>query len=200
MLEFLRNIPEGKKVKVTVEFRRDIRWWQKFLPGFEGECILWMCQIKEPDAVAASDSSLEGMGAVCGNQYIKLEFPERLKGDNITHLELLAIVMVKVWRSKFEGRAVIFKCDNEAVVTVVNTGRARDQVLVEYLRELAFLVAGKFEFRAVHLPGQKNILPDLLSRWGEGPRIRNRFLNLTKDKGFTEICCAHDVFCITHTW
>ena len=176
-------------------------WWQRFLLGFTGQCVLWMYHVKEPNKVAASDASLKGLGAVCGKIYIKLKFTRELQNTNIAHLELMAIVvMVKVWLNEFTGKSVVFKCDNEAVVSVVNKGRAKDPRLLELLRELVFVAATRFEFHAVHLSGQKNILPDLLSRWWEGRRTQEKFSKLTNGKGYQEVECTPELFTITHNW
>ena len=102
LLEFLRSLNENDRVRVSVEFRKDLEWWRNFLPTFQGESILWMCQVKEPDMIGAGDSSLKGMGAVCGKQYVKLQFPEELANSNIAYLKLLAVVvMVKIWLPEF---------------------------------------------------------------------------------------------------
>ena len=66
------------------------------------------------------------MGAVAGKEYCKFTFPEEVRSKNIAHLELLAIViMCKTWLGRFSGKSVVFNCDNEAVVQVLNMGRAR---------------------------------------------------------------------------
>ena len=201
MLEFLRSIKTTGKIGIRDKFKKDVNWWIEFLPTFDGECILWMQQVKTPDKVAASDASLIGMGAVCGKQYIKLTFPEELQGQNIAYLELLAIIiMVKTWIHEFKGKSVVFNCDNEAVVSVLNTGRARDARLQDYLRELTFVAAGNFEFGAVHLMGKINTLPDLLSRWMEGDRIRKKIFSLTQGKGFIETQIAQSACFMTHNW
>ena len=201
MLDTWRSMNESDRVAIDPKFRKDINWWLEFLPGFEGMGILWMHQMKEPDLVAASDSCLVGMGAVSGRQYVKLTFPPELQSDNIARLELLAIIiMVKTWLERFKGNSVLFRCDNEAVVNVINTGRAWDPGLLDYLRELSFLAVGTFEFRAVHLEGRKNVLPDLLSRWEEGERVRNKFYESINGQGYTEVKISQDLCSLSHVW
>ena len=68
------------------------------------------------------------------------------------------------------------------------------------MRELVYMAAGNFEFKAIHLSGRLNILPDLLSRWHEDNRVRKKFHELVKEKGFHEIDVAPDVFKIMHNW
>jgi hypothetical protein len=58
----------------------------------------------------------------------------------------------------------MIKCDNQ--VTVINTGKSRNQFLQNCLRELLFVAARhEFEIRAVHILGEENRAADLLSRW-----------------------------------
>ena len=114
---------------------------------------------------------------------------------NIAGLELLVvIVMCKVWKEKFAGKSVLIRCDNEAVSWVLNTGRVHDSTLIMLMREMVYIAAGVFEFRAIYWPGKINTLPDLLSRWGEGDRVHSKFRKLTQGKGFTELNVAPGAF------
>ena len=168
MLDMLREVEKGGMLKITQQCRLDILWWLKYLPEFD----LWMMHIKQLNKILASDACLEGMGATCGDQFIKSEFPVEWKKKNIAYLELLAVVVVcKVCIKEVRGKSILIKCDNEAVSKVLNSGRARDPLLLMLMREMVFVAAGSFEFRAIYWPGWKNILPDLLSKWGESDRI-----------------------------
>ena len=52
------------------------------------------------------------------------------------------------------------------MVTVLNSGRTRDPVLAQCLREIWFATAmGQFELQAVHLALTENRVADYLSRW-----------------------------------
>ena len=68
------------------------------------------------------------------------------------------------------------------------------------MRELIFVAATRFEFKAVYLPGKINTLPDLLSRWGEGLAIHNKFHELITGKGYVELHIPQSVFEFLHTW
>ena len=201
MLDQLRVAEHKKEVRISQEFRADIEWWIKYLPEFDQVGILWMLHIQEPDWVAASDACLVGMGAVCGTEFLKAEFPQEWKNKNIAYLELLAvIVMCKVWIDKFVGKSIVIKCNNEAVASVLNTGRARDRTLIKLMRELVYVAAGKFEFKGKHLSGKSNKLPDLLSRWHEGDRVRTQFRQLVQGLNFTEVDVAPENFSMWHKW
>ncbi len=70
-----------------------------------------------------------------------------------------------VWGRGWARYVVRFNCDNEAVVTVLNSGAAKDKSLARLLRCLFFIEA-KFNFvaTATHFPGVQNTLADALSR------------------------------------
>jgi len=85
---------------------------------------------------------------------------------NIATKELIPIVMAAaMWGKAWGGLVVCCRCDNDAVVAVVNRRTSRDQDLMHLLRCLSFFEAA-FSFRVVasHIPGVENTLADDLSR------------------------------------
>ena len=83
---------------------------------------------------------------------------------------------------------IVIRCDNETSVTVMNTGRAYNSLLLGCLRELEFVAAKwEFEMKAVHIPGVKNRIPDALSHWELGEEHRLRFREVTERLGAEEI-------------
>ena len=57
-------------------------------------------------------------------------------------------------------------CDNEAVVTILNSGRTRDPFLAAIARNIFMSAAvSDIYLKIVHIPGKKNVVADLLSRW-----------------------------------
>ena len=202
MLDLLHKTGKHDRIRISSEFKKDVLWWLKFMPLFNGSGILWMLHIKQPDKILASDACLQGMGAVCGREFVKARFPDEWIGQNIAYLELLAvIVMCKTWSKTLQGKSILIKCDNESICTVFNTGRARDTTLLQLMREMVFVAAtGQFEFRTVHVRSKTNILPYLLSRWHQGDSVRNKFKEIVKGKDFTEIELASNVFNLSHEW
>ena len=87
--------------------------------------------------------------------------------QHINALELYTIVVaVKFWAPKLHLRKFIVSCDNEAAVTVVNSGKSKDPFMKRCLRELWFTAAVyDCELTARHIPGVHNVLADALSRW-----------------------------------
>ena len=71
-----------------------------------------------------------------------------------------------VWGPQWSFHRVLFQCDNEAVVAVINSGTSHDDDVMHLLHCL-FNVAKQFNFviRAVHIPGVQNVLADALSHF-----------------------------------
>jgi hypothetical protein len=68
-----------------------------------------------------------------------------------------------MWGTKFKGKRILIKCDNQVTVYVINTGKSRNSCLQCCLREICFLAAvHEFEIRAVHIAGIDNCLADML--------------------------------------
>ena len=60
---------------------------------------MWYIRVPEPDKIMATDACLKGFGAICRKEYIRGCFPQELQGNNIAHLEILAVVIVlRTWK------------------------------------------------------------------------------------------------------
>jgi hypothetical protein len=71
-----------------------------------------------------------------------------------------------MWGKHYMGKKVVAYCDNEASVTVLNTGFSRDMFMQSCLREICYLAAVHgFEGRSRHIVGFENRAADYLSRW-----------------------------------
>ena len=64
-----------------------------------------------------------------------------------------------------EGKQVLFRCDNAAVVAIVNSGRSKHPLAMHYTRLLYLLGAVfNFSFKSVHIAGRDNVAADGISR------------------------------------
>lgn len=203
-LDVLRKCGRGTRRRVSEELKKDLFWWEKFLPTYNSVSILWMEQWPEPNVLLACDASLVGAGAVCGQQYTRKKFPGwlRVRTGNIAHLEAFALVAsLKLWTPQLRGKRFTCLCDNQAVVAVVNTGAARDGLLQQLVREVAFVAAtGQFEVRLQYIASASNTLPDLLSRWGEGEQIHSRFAACIAGQSMQRICMPASLFDFIPNW
>ena len=92
-----------------------------------------------------------------------------LGGTNHLHItvkELTPIVLAAmVWGINWQGRTILARCDNAAVVGIVNSDSSKNPKAMHLMRCLTFLAAKMhFRVRATHIRGVDNILADALSR------------------------------------
>ena len=84
----------------------------------------------------------------------------------ITAKELLPIVVaMAVWGKAWQGQSVLARCDNMAVVAIVNSGTSRETEAMHLRRCLAFLEAKwSIHLWAEHVKGSDNQVADAISR------------------------------------
>ena len=104
--------------------------------------ILWLIKCPQQDTIIATDASKEGYGGIFRHQYFRGRFPKEYKELNIALLELKAVmVALKHWGTQLVGKYFWIHVDNEAVAAILNTGRSRDVMLQDTLREVALIAA-----------------------------------------------------------
>ena len=87
-----------------------------------------------PSKVVHLDACPQGLGAIFDNQVYALPLPVTYQELNIAYLEMLNIlVALKVWHGQWAGLKVQVKCDNQAVISVLNSRRSRDPVMAEFI-------------------------------------------------------------------
>ena len=151
-------------IPLTVEAKRDINWFLKFLPTFNGTTFF----DHRPITVAMElDASLQGLGARWSDQVYTLTIPLGYNNLNICHLEMLNILLaLRIWKDQWANSRISVACDNQAVVQVLNSGKTRDLTLAAIARNIQFQAATRdIDLRVTHIPGKSNIIADLLSRW-----------------------------------
>ena len=162
MLDLFRQNSTKRRIVLTEEFHKDLKWFLLFLPNFNG-----ITYIQKPDIPGAQtlyvDASLTGLGGVWQNQvYATPIFDIYDTPLKIVHLEMLNLVIaLKLWAHS----AVKFYCDNVAVVQVVHTGKTRDNMLALCLRNIWLITASyDIDLHIDHIQGRANKIADLLSR------------------------------------
>jgi len=206
LLNWLRQIysMESQKVKIPEDVRRDLRWWDRFLYTYNGISIMVYDDWSKPDELFSTDACLTGIGGYFQGAYFHKLLPQFIVKEkwSIGVLELIAIVVaLRLWSSCFKGKCILIQCDNEAVVQIINTGKARCSVLQEGLRELCYLSAlAQCQVKAVHLAGVDNRLADCLSRWDTDDRFVSQFLGLTEGVDICEWVVKDSDFVFTNGW
>ena len=112
------------------------------------------------------DASLTGLGGQFKNYVYTLPIPSNYMGYNIAHLEMLNVVVaLKIWGHHWANKCVKLFCDNRAVVDVLSSGRAQDQILAMCARNVWLLTAScNIVLVVSHIQGSHNNVADLLSR------------------------------------
>jgi hypothetical protein len=193
ILAVLRSISGGDsqtRVRLSGEFKKDLAWWQRFLPRYNGVSYIYHAPSSNPDAVFSTDACLSGCGGLCGNEYFHSAFPQSLLARklDINSLELLAVVIsCKLWGQTWGKLKILLYCDNQATVAVINSEKTHSSFMAQCLREMWLIAAvHDFDLRAIHLDGKCNRAADLLSRWHLDTNNEQAFLTLVNGQGSEE--------------
>ena len=156
-----------RHVRLTVSARSDIEWWFQFCASWNGISMMSTVHRANPDVTMFTDVSGNwGCGALVDRDWFKLQWVGPICEYHITVKEVVPIVLAAaVWRPSWKGKMVRARCDNAAVVAIINSGSSRVQEAMHLMRCLAF-IAAKHEFAivATHISGVHNIQADALSR------------------------------------
>ena len=160
---------------------------------------------KDPvtDKVIATDACLTGYGGTMGNQYFRGRFPAQYQNKNIATLEMWAVMAaLRLWGQELTGKYFWIHVDNEAVASIINTGRSKDNKLQNTLCEIVLLAARhQFVIKARHMyiAGVDNRVPDWLSRW-DNMEARKKFRQFAQDKGMQYKRTNNTILQHEHTW
>ena len=132
---FLRSVFEllsvtAKKhyhICLNAMFQSDLLWWSTFLSTWN-EVVVIPGESNSGIELFTDASGGIGCGAWCGNQWLQYKWPQTGSfGDlPITQKEVLPVVLAcAVWGEQWSGQTVQAYCDNEAAVSVLNSGTHR---------------------------------------------------------------------------
>ena len=164
MLELLRCAHGRQKVTLTHDFKRDLRWFAKFLPLYNGVSLY---DHRPIDVNLELDACLTGLGGRSGNFIYHLPIAKGYRNWTIVHLEMVNILLaVRLFKDLWASKKVQIHCDNAAVVTVLRSGKTRDPYLGACARNVWY-VAARFDMdlQYTHIRGVDNKVADALSRW-----------------------------------
>ena len=153
-------------VRLDTEVRGDIQWWHCLLNYWNKRSFF---PLPSPSCHVFSDASSSfGCGAVCYEfgQWFQLQWPLSWTNVNIAVKEMVPVVVAAaVWGPQLTGNHVCFHSDNEAVVCILKRCSVKDRCISQLLRCLFFYSAYyNFQYSAVHIPGNMNIVADAISR------------------------------------
>ena len=139
ILKTLKNAPRYGNIAVSLEFFRDINWFNVFLDKFNGSVEIHMNnQLTREIHV---DSSLQGMGAFFEGQVYTVPVLHILQRYSIVHLEAANVLMaLRCWADKVKNASCIIWCDNFAVVNCFSSHKTKDDFLPACVRTAWYFV------------------------------------------------------------
>ena len=155
-------------IRLNKGFKSDLQWWGCFLPVWNGSSMMEGVHRYRFSATVTSDASGRwGCGAYSSSgDWFQLEWPESWREVHITVKELLPVVVaVAMWGKQWRGRNIRCRCDNAAVVSIINSGSSKEERAMHLMRSLFFFQAiFDISLVAEHIPGAENGPADALSR------------------------------------
>jgi hypothetical protein len=154
--------------KITKEARAYMDAWLHFLHHFNGKCLFLPERWTSSDKISlyTDSAASHGYAGVFGARWFNGSWPSTWRSYHISVLEIYPIVAaLETWGPLLQNHCLLFFCDNEAVVHVINKQSAKDPTLMILVRRL-IMCAMKYNilFKAKHIPGKHNTVADKLSR------------------------------------
>jgi len=173
-LRRLINLTLGVKqphhhIRLTREAKADMACWLQFLQQHNGTTLFLNNSWLSSDTIKLySDAAgSKGYAVVYGHRWAAGPFPDSWTHLHITIKELYPIVLaICMWGPTLANQKIMFHTDNQACVHIINTQTSRDPKIMKLVRHLALSsLTNNILFRATHVPGKHNVIPDLLSRF-----------------------------------
>lgn len=161
------------RVSIGNAAKADLAMWVKFLEGWDGVSLfLDLEETPASDMELFTDASgTIGYGAFYKGQWFSSSWPANMtKGleqkISISYQELYPIVVAALlWGKHWARRKIVFNCDNQGTVFILNKGCSKSPDIMKLMRRLTIIAAThSFSYHATYLPGAKNDLADALSR------------------------------------
>ena len=156
LLDALRGA-KGKFINVSADMRADFRWFLEFCRDWNGKAYV---PSPTPSKEIYVDACLSGIGATDGGQpYAGQVAPIHDGAANITELEAANVIVAlhTLLSMADSGSHVRVHCDNQAAVTVLQTGRGKNKILIDCARAAWMIQAVlHVELSYVHVPGIEN--------------------------------------------
>ena len=156
-------------ISLNAQARADIAAWRTFLTHFNGINVFPDSYISDSEFLRLySDASgLIGCAGVFGSKWFAVKWPHHWTDTHITAKEMLPITIIaEIWGFFLRNKRVLFHTDNSAVADIINKQTCRDPLTMNLVRRLVVAcLRHNIVFRAVHIKGSTNLIPDKLSRF-----------------------------------
>lgn len=185
LLSVLRSL-KGKWVRVDRQLKLDLEWFIS-LATYNGKSLI-IDSI--PDKIVYVDSCLTGAGGIMDDQCYSYVYPGKIAEDHhISQLEAVnCLLAARLFLHVINNQCIQIVCDNEAAVTILLTGRGRDEVILAVARAF-WLIASNHNINFVfkHAPGKTLEIVDALSREHLSPKDARKARMLVHSNRLTRI-------------
>ena len=183
LFDLCAKTPSRGRIRLDIETIKDLEWWKQFCSIFNCRSLIQKDMSSIP---IVSDSSKRGFGAWAGGDYFfgfwkdsdvfgdycghKMSPPLMDRIDvhdgNINVYELWPVLVgLKRWNAMYSNSKINIVTDNMQVLAMINTGRSKNHLCMEWLREIYWLCfIHNIDLYATYIRSADNILADQLSR------------------------------------
>ena len=154
-------------VTLDAEAKADLKWWDDFLPQWNGVELIQSAPVTSDDLRLFTDASSLGFGGLFQTSWFNSTWRHSWEGCHINVKELFAVwVALHTWGDNWANRQIIILTDNKAITQVWSSGTCRDKVIMRLVRKIFFFAAKRnLNILMRHIPGKDNILADFISRF-----------------------------------
>ena len=176
IINFNRGVPSHfHHICLNKEFFKDIAMWQTFISSWNGRSFFLnfprFSLTPTPDLELYTDAtSTVGFGGYFQGKWFQGKWLVHLyiskqQGISIEWQDLFPIILAcDIWHSYFAGKHLQFWCDNESVVSIMNSGHSKYPRIMDLMRRLVLpSMEHNFLVRAQHVPGVSNAIADSLT-------------------------------------
>ena len=174
MIALTRNVLKSHHhIRLNVGFFHDLQMWKKFISHWNGANFFLSSTWHDSNTLDlhTDASGALGYGGIYGNKWFQGKWKSHQlldqPGVSIAWQELYAIVVAcEIWGNLLHDQRIRFNCDNESVVSIINTKRSKIPRMMDLLRHLTLLtLQHNIYICAVHIPGKHNDIADAISRF-----------------------------------
>lgn len=167
--------PLHYRVTLDKGCRDDMRMWFCFLQEWNGISVFYHTFETNSNTLQlyTDASGSIGFGGYFQGHWFSESWPKPLQRfiaeeDNfsIAFRELYPIVVAALlWGELWRKQRIVFLCDNQSTVAIINKGRSKCPTIMTLVRRLTYCAARyNFMFKSVYFEGKKNAIADSLSR------------------------------------
>jgi hypothetical protein len=176
-----RNEKANFSIKIGKEFKKDLKWWNAFLPKWNGKQK--MMNIGEPELSPTvslfSDASNAAGAGVLGDEFFQIVWDNEVAEmsatkQSINVREMYALVSCAMtWGHRWRDQVVQFNCDNMSDVLAVKKLKSKNVEIMHLMRVLHLTAAHYgFVYTVKHVKGVDNPEADLASRETNSEKVK----------------------------